>query len=353
MPRSHSSARARAQLDHELAVIERVGLSGYFIVVWDIVRFARDRGIRCQGRGSAANSLVAYLLGITPVDPLAHNLLFERFLSEDARPTRRTPDIDVDFAADRREEVIQYVYERYGEAHVGMVCNIVTYRARSALRDAAKALAFPPDVIDRAAKALDTHSAEVAAGRSRRCEDGSGQCPSEPGTRVRRSALGRAGRGAGTNGGRPAPPLDPRGRHADHRCASRRDRSPGAGGHASRSGGAASRGRTVGQGQRRGRRLDKDRSPFPAHAGRGRGGPGSRPRAVGRAARPGSPAAGRPTPSTICCERADTIGCFQVESRAQAQMLPRLAAHLFRGPGDRGGLGASRTRSRATWSTPT
>jgi error-prone DNA polymerase len=152
--------RARAQLNHELAVIERVGLCGYFLVVWDIVRFARERGIRCQGRGSAANSLVAYLLGITPVDPLAHNLLFERFLSED---TRTMPDIDVDFAADRREEVIQYVYERYGESHVGMVCNTVTYRTRSALRDVAKALAFPPDVIDRAAKVLDTHSVEVAA----------------------------------------------------------------------------------------------------------------------------------------------------------------------------------------------
>ena len=154
--------QARAQLDHELAVIERTGLAGYFLVVWDIVRFARSRSIRCQGRGSAANSLVAYLLGITPVDPLRHNLLFERFLSEGAHTT---PDIDVDFAADRREEVIQYVYERYGEEHVAMVCNVVTYRARSALRDVAKTLAFPPDVIDRAAKALDTRSAVQAAGQ--------------------------------------------------------------------------------------------------------------------------------------------------------------------------------------------
>jgi len=152
--------RARAQLVHELAVIERMGLAGYFLVVWDIVRFAREQGIRCQGRGSAANSLVAYLLDITPVDPLRHNLLFERFLSEG---THTTPDIDVDFAADRREEVIQYVYERYGKEHVGMVCNVVTYRARSAVRDVAKALAFPPDVIDRAAKALDTRSATEAA----------------------------------------------------------------------------------------------------------------------------------------------------------------------------------------------
>ena len=153
-------SQAQAQMEHELAVIDRAGLAGYFLVVWDIVRFARERGIRCQGRGSAANSLVAYLLGITPVDPLRHNLLFDRFLSEG---TTTMPDIDVDFAADRREEVIQYVYEHYGEEHVGMVCNVVTYRGRSAVREAAKALAFPPDVIDRTAQALDTHSAAEAA----------------------------------------------------------------------------------------------------------------------------------------------------------------------------------------------
>ena len=157
-------SRARAQLAHELAVVEGLGLAGYFLVVWDIVRFAREQGIRCQGRGSAANSLVAYLLGITPVDPLRHNLLFERFLSgSEAGAPATMPDIDVDFAADRREEVIQYVYERYGEEHVGMVCNVVTYRARSALRDAAQALAFPPDVIDRAAMSLDTLSTATAA----------------------------------------------------------------------------------------------------------------------------------------------------------------------------------------------
>lgn len=157
--------QARAQLDHELAVIECVGLAGYFLIVWDIVQFARRQGIRCQGRGSAANSLVAFLLGITRVNPLEHNLLFERFLSEG---THTMPDIDIDFAADRREQVIQYVYDRYGEKHVGMVCNVVTYRARSALRDVAKTLVFPPDVIDRVAKALDTRSTEVAADKIER-----------------------------------------------------------------------------------------------------------------------------------------------------------------------------------------
>jgi error-prone DNA polymerase len=148
------------QLAHELSIIEQAGLAGYFLTVWDIVRFAREREIRCQGRGSAANSLAAYLLGITSVDPLAHNLLFERFLSADRYTI---PDIDLDFAADRREEVIQYVYERYGASHAAMVCNVVTYRARSAVRDLGKALDFPPPVIDRLAKTLDSHSCIQAA----------------------------------------------------------------------------------------------------------------------------------------------------------------------------------------------
>jgi error-prone DNA polymerase len=148
------------QLAHELSVIEQAGLAGYFLIVWDIVRFARERGVRCQGRGSAANSIVAYLLGITSVDPLAHNLLFERFLSADRYTT---PDIDIDFAADRREEVIQYVYERYGASHTAMVCNVVTYQARSAVRDLGKALGFPLPVVDRLSKSLDRHSAVSAA----------------------------------------------------------------------------------------------------------------------------------------------------------------------------------------------
>ncbi len=157
------------QLAHELEVIERAGLAGYFLIVWDIVRFAREAGIRCQGRGSAANSIVAYLLGITSIDPLRHNLLFERFLAGDAHTM---PDIDLDFAADRREEVIQYVYARYGAAHTAMVCNVVTYQARSALRDLAKALDFPAPVIDRLAKGLDTHSCVDAAAQLRRMESG-------------------------------------------------------------------------------------------------------------------------------------------------------------------------------------
>lgn len=148
--------RVRGQLDHELEVIERTGLSEYFLIVWDICRYAHERGIPAQGRGSAANSVVAYLLDITRVDPIAHNLLFERFLSEEANTM---PDIDVDFSADHREEVIGYVYDKYGEEHTAMVCNVVTFRARSAVRDVGKALGFPLPLLDQVAKALDTRSA--------------------------------------------------------------------------------------------------------------------------------------------------------------------------------------------------
>ncbi|MEZ4677300.1 MAG: hypothetical protein R2932_24090 [Caldilineaceae bacterium] len=164
LPRHYPDLRplVLTQLAHELAIIERAGLAGYFLIVWDIVRFARENGIRCQGRGSAAGSLVAFLLGITSIDPLAHDLLFERFLSEDKFTM---PDIDIDFAADRREEVIRYVYDRYGAAHTAMVCNIVTYRARSALRDLGKALDLPDSVIDRLARSLDTHSPREAASK--------------------------------------------------------------------------------------------------------------------------------------------------------------------------------------------
>jgi len=145
----HNSDAAERQLRHELQVIRQTGLAGYFLLVWDIVRFAKEQGIQVRGRGSAAHSIVAYLLGITAVDPLAHNLLFERFLSAEARIM---PDIDLDFCARRREEVIQYVYRKYGEAHVGMVCNYITYCSRSAIRDVGKALGLPPAVIDRLAK---------------------------------------------------------------------------------------------------------------------------------------------------------------------------------------------------------
>ncbi len=152
--------RVLKQLAHELDVIERAGLAPFFLIVEDIVRFARGKGIRCSGRGSAAGSIVSYLLGISHVCPFEHHLLFERFLSDDKRTM---PDIDLDFDSFRREEVIQYVYQRYGHDHVAMVANHITYQARSALRDLGKALAFPDTVVARLIKRIDAHEPAAAA----------------------------------------------------------------------------------------------------------------------------------------------------------------------------------------------
>jgi error-prone DNA polymerase len=145
------------QLAHELDVIERAKLAEFFLINWDIVRFCKDRRIPAQGRGSAADSIVAYVLDITKVDPIAHDLLFERFLSEDSKTM---PDIDIDIATNDREEVIQYVYKKYGERFSAMVCNLVTYRARLASREVAKALGFRPEVIDRMSRAIDHRSVD-------------------------------------------------------------------------------------------------------------------------------------------------------------------------------------------------
>ena len=147
------------QLAHELDIIERTHLAEFFLIVWDLMEFARRGGIIGQGRGSAGDSIVAYCLGITKVDPIEHKLLFERFINE----ARTLPDIDIDFDVNRREEVIQYLYNRYGEDHAAMVCTIITYRARSAVREVAKALGFPADGVDRLAKALDTRDASDVA----------------------------------------------------------------------------------------------------------------------------------------------------------------------------------------------
>jgi error-prone DNA polymerase len=142
------------QLAHELDVIDRCGLAEFFLINWDIVRFCKEHRIPAQGRGSAADSIVAYVLDITKVDPIQHDLLFERFLTEDSRTM---PDIDLDIATNDREEVIQYVYKKYGERYAAMVCNVVTYRARSASREVAKALGFRTETIDRMAKSIDQY----------------------------------------------------------------------------------------------------------------------------------------------------------------------------------------------------
>ena len=145
----------RRQLAHELEVISKLELEEFFLCVHQIVSAARSLRIRCAGRGSAANSLVAFLLSITGVDPIAHGLLFERFLN----PERvGMPDIDIDVQSDRRDELISYVERTYGEQHAAMVANIITYRPRLALRDTAKALGFPMMLVNRMTKVLPHHS---------------------------------------------------------------------------------------------------------------------------------------------------------------------------------------------------
>jgi error-prone DNA polymerase len=143
-----------SQLEKELDLIEALDYPGYFLTMWEIVQFCRRHEILCQGRGSAANSAVCYSLGITAIDPVRMGLLFERFLS---RERAEPPDIDLDIQHERREEVIQHVYEKYGRDRAAMVANVIRYRARSAVRDVGKALGFPETSLDRLAKHLSYH----------------------------------------------------------------------------------------------------------------------------------------------------------------------------------------------------
>jgi len=150
--------RAEKQIQRELALIEKLNLAGYFLIVWDIVRFCREQNILVQGRGSAANSAVCYSLGITAVDPVGMELLFERFLSEQRG---EWPDIDLDLpSGDQREKAIQYVYQRYGQLGAAMTANVITYRGRSAAREVGKVLGFDQE-------ALDQLSAQVNGGEWR------------------------------------------------------------------------------------------------------------------------------------------------------------------------------------------
>ncbi len=168
-----------AQLAHELALIDKLNYPNYFLTMDEIVAFARSRGILCQGRGSAANSAVCFVLGVTSVDPARSNLLFERFLSEERD---EAPDIDVDFEHERREEVIQHIYEKYGRDRAGMVAEVIRYRGRSAVRDVGKALGLPVDLVDRMARTLGHWSAfeDLEAGRLLE----SGVDPDDPNVRL-------------------------------------------------------------------------------------------------------------------------------------------------------------------------
>ncbi len=145
-------AAVRGEVEKELAIITELHYEHYFLTVWDIVRFARGRDILCQGRGSAANSAVCYCLGVTAVDPARIEVLFERFIS---RERNEPPDIDIDFEHERREEVFQYIYDKYSRERAGITAEVITYRPRSAVRDVGKALGLSLDRIDALAKALD------------------------------------------------------------------------------------------------------------------------------------------------------------------------------------------------------
>ncbi|HLH26395.1 MAG TPA: DNA polymerase III subunit alpha, partial [Chloroflexota bacterium] len=148
----HADGEVGAKLGYELELIARHGLAGYFLIVWDLMEFARRERIPAQGRGSAANSIVAYVLGLTNVDPIRHKLFVGRFLNEELSTL---PDIDIDFSREHREQVLQYVYTRYGREHAALVSTHITYQARSAVRDVGKALGLPPDALDRLARQLE------------------------------------------------------------------------------------------------------------------------------------------------------------------------------------------------------
>lgn len=144
--------KIKATIEHELQLIEELRIEAYFLTVWDLVRFARSRDILCQGRGSAANSVVCFCLGVTEVDPNRIEVLFERFVSKERD---EAPDIDIDFEHERREEVLQYIYEKYGRDRAGMTGVTITYKSRSAIRDVGKALGLSLDMVDRLAKNAD------------------------------------------------------------------------------------------------------------------------------------------------------------------------------------------------------
>ncbi len=144
--------KIKSTIKHELQLIKELRIEAYFLTVWDLVRFARSRGILCQGRGSAANSVVCFCLGVTEVDPNRIDVLFERFVSKERD---EAPDIDIDFEHERREEVLQYIYDKYGRERAGMTGVTITYKSRSAIRDVGKALGLSLDLVDRLAKNAD------------------------------------------------------------------------------------------------------------------------------------------------------------------------------------------------------
>ena len=185
------------QFEHEFAIISDLGYAPYFLTVHEIVAFARERGILCQGRGAAANSAVCFALGVTAVDPDRVDVLFERFVS---RERNEPPDIDIDFEHERREEVIQHIYAKYGRDRAALVCEIISYRGRSAVRDVGKALGIAPDAVERLAKEVDRWGGGGLATRDDITSDAGAQVGAHAGARAEMHAEMHAvhgGAGAG------------------------------------------------------------------------------------------------------------------------------------------------------------
>ena len=257
-------AVARELIEKELALIADKQYEAFFLTVHDVVRYARAQGILCQGRGSAANSVVCYALGITAIDPARMGLLFERFLSKERD---EPPDIDVDFEHERREEVIQYIYRRYGRERAALAATVIRYRTRSAVRDVARALGLPEDQLAQLSRSVSVWSSDVpAAGAPARAR----LRPRQPGDAPAAGAGRRTARQA-------APPVAARRRLRDLR---------GAAAHAGAGrerGDARPHHHPVGQGRPRGARPAQGRRARAGHAdlhpqGAGPGAPASRRR---------------------------------------------------------------------------
>jgi hypothetical protein len=201
----HADGEVGDKLRYELDLIQRHGLAGYFLIVWDLMEFARRERIPAQGRGSAANSIVAYVLGLTNVDPIRHKLFVGRFLNEELSTL---PDIDIDFSREHREQVLQYVYTRYGREHAALVSTHITYQARSAVRDVGKALGLPLDALDRLARQIERMHFRPDPSPRPPPPQGEGErtCPQRATRNTRTSRL------SGGEGGRPHPRPSPRGR---------------------------------------------------------------------------------------------------------------------------------------------
>src|ERR1700682_557853 len=261
------------RLQRELEVIQKTGLAEFFLINWDLMRFARERGVPGQGRGSAADSIVAYVLGITRVDPIEHNLLFERFLHEEMTST---PDIDIDFSTEHREQVIQYIYDKYGWERTGMVCNVVTFQPRMAIRQVGKAMGFSAELLDRPPQgAVPRGRGRFNARRGAAARHAAAELAAVPGAVPRDHRVSTA-------------PFDPQRRNAGYWRAAGRDLAGRAGAH-----GGPPR-RPVQQGRRRGPGADQDGHARAADAVGGGGVPGVDERKDRHAPGPRPAAAERP-----------------------------------------------------------